>query len=45
MVKSPRVGGDTYWIGGKIEDLAEEGTDVMAIGRNFASVTPIHMDM
>ena len=44
VVKSPE-GCDTYWIGGKIEDLAEEGTDVMAIGRNFASVTPIHMDM
>ena len=43
-VKSPD-GSDAYWIGGEIEDVIEDGTDVTAIGKKLASVTPIHLDM
>ena len=38
-------GKDCYWIGGFPEDELEEGTDVWAVSRGFASVTPVHMDM
>lgn len=44
VVKSPD-GSDVYWIGGEIEDIIEDGTDVTAIGMKMASVTPIHLDM
>ena len=38
-------GKDCFWIGGVPEDELEEGTDVWAVSRGFASVTPVHMDM
>ncbi|NJN16045.1 MAG: 5'/3'-nucleotidase SurE [Oscillochloris sp.] len=35
-----------YWIGGSgPEDHAEPGTDIAAIAENYASLTPVHMDL
>ncbi len=41
--KDPR-GLDCYWIGGKIEDEGEPGTDVYAVRNGFVSITPIKLD-
>ena len=43
-MKDPH-GKDCYWIGGRIEDKMEEGTDVAAVAEGYVSVTPIQIDM
>lgn len=40
-----RNGKEYYWIGGRIEDRFEEGTDVTALRDGYVSVTPLKMDM
>ncbi|MCB8943486.1 MAG: 5'/3'-nucleotidase SurE [Ardenticatenaceae bacterium] len=43
--QDPR-GRDYYWIGGDSPTgIAEEGTDVGALANNFASVTPLQLDL
>ncbi len=42
--KDPR-GLDCYWIGGKIEDEGESGTDVDAVKNGFVSITPVRLDV
>jgi 5'-nucleotidase len=39
--------GEPYvWIGGlRVDDAAQEGTDLHAVAQGYISVTPIHMDM
>ena len=44
IVKSP-AGIPWYWIGGHIEDDLSADTDVSALAANYASVTPVHMEM
>ncbi len=44
VMKDPH-GKDCYWIGGRIEDKLEEGTDVAAVAEGYVSVTPIQIDM
>jgi len=34
-----------FMIGGRIEDVLTEGTDVWAVSHGFASVTPVHLEM
>lgn len=34
-----------FLIGGRIEDVLTEGTDVWAVAHGFASVTPVHLEM
>jgi 5'-nucleotidase len=34
-----------YWIGGRPEDLMEEGTDVWAVASGYASVSPVQLDL
>jgi 5'-nucleotidase len=43
-IKDPH-GKDCYWIGGRLEDADEDGSDVTAVKEGFVSVTPISMDM
>ena len=43
-VKSPS-GEETYWIGGHIDDVLEDDTDVNAVKEGYVSVTPIQLDM
>lgn len=38
-------GRKAYWIGGVIEDVLEQDTDVWAISRGYASITPVHLEM
>lgn len=40
-----QFGSKSYWIGGRIEDELEEGTDVWAVSRKYVSITPVQMDM
>jgi 5'-nucleotidase len=43
--QDPR-GRDYYWIGGDTPTgIAEDGTDVGALAKNFASVTPLQLDL
>lgn len=44
VVKTP-FGGETYWLGGKIYDEMDNGTDVRAIADKYISITPVHMEM
>ena len=44
VVKSP-FGKEAYWIGGRIVDDPEEGTDVWAVGLDAVSIAPVQMDM
>lgn len=34
-----------FLIGGRIEDVLTEGTDVWAVAHDFASITPVHLEM
>lgn len=38
-------GSRAFLIGGRIEDVLTEGTDVWAVSHGFASVTPVHLEM
>jgi 5'-nucleotidase len=38
-------GKKAYWIGGRIEDDDNIGTDVWALNKGYISITPIHMEM
>lgn len=38
-------GGQAFLIGGRIEDVLMEGTDVWAVAHGFASITPVHLEM
>lgn len=44
VIKTP-FGGEAYWVGGRIEDDLAEDTDVAAVARGFASLTPVHLEM
>ena len=44
VVKTP-FGGEAYWVGGRIEDDTAEDTDVAAVAKGFASLTPVHLEM
>lgn len=44
VIKTP-FGGEAYWVGGRIVDGDDEDTDVRAVSRGFASVTPVHLEM
>lgn len=44
VIKTP-FGGDSYWVGGHIEDDTSEDTDVLAVSLGYASVTPLHLEM
>ncbi|MDR3331368.1 MAG: 5'/3'-nucleotidase SurE [Synergistaceae bacterium] len=43
-IKDPH-GKDCYWIGGRVEDKREDGTDITAVDDGYVSVSPIAMDM
>lgn len=38
-------GSRAFLIGGRIEDVMTEGTDVWAVAHGFASITPVHLEM
>lgn len=38
-------GSRAFLIGGRIEDVLTEGTDVWAVSHGFVSVTPVHLEM
>lgn len=44
IIKDPH-GKDCYWIGGRVIDDPQEGTDIKAIADGFVSITPIRIDM
>lgn len=40
-----QFGRDTYWIGGKISDKDEAGSDITETKQGYASITPVQLDM
>lgn len=38
-------GSRAFLIGGRIEDVLTEGTDVWAVAHGYASITPVHLEM
>ena len=34
----------TYWVTGKVIEALQEGTDVWAVAKGYASVTPVHLN-
>lgn len=38
-------GSRAFLIGGRIQDVLTEGTDVWAVAHGFASITPVHLEM
>ena len=44
VVKTP-FGGEAYWVGGRIEDGADQDADVSVVARGYASLTPLHLEM
>jgi 5'-nucleotidase len=38
-------GREYYWLGGNIEDISEDDTDLSAVRQQYISITPLHYDL